>query len=180
MRKITAAVATSLLVLMVGSGGAAAHTSKASWDYHIGDALLQGFGFPAGVMAEAPNGDVVTVEGSGTFNVVAKTADGSGTFVHKNGAGATLATGTWTASSLVAFQFYGCTTEGLCGGRATLKVVVTPDFDRSLHFPAMLEINCQQGNPPAGTSEGIKLNIPGHIHFNKHVEEGGVTLFLPH
>jgi len=43
-----------------------------------------------------------------------------------------------------------------------------------------LEINCQQGNPPPGTSEGIKLNIPRHIHFNKHVEEGGVTLFLLH
>ena len=116
---------------------------------------------------------------SRTFDISAKTANGSGTFVHKNGAGATLATGTWTASSLVAFQFYGCTPDGLCGGRATLKVL-TPDFDRSLHFPALLEINCQQGGPPAGTSEGIKLNIPGHIHFNKHVEEGGVTLFLPH
>ncbi len=59
-------------------------------------------------------------------------------------------------------------------------MIVTPDAAPSLHFRALLEINCQQGNPPAGTSEGIKLNIPGHIHFNKHVEEGGVRVFIPH
>lgn len=32
-------------------------------------------------------------------------------------------TGTWTAGSLVAFQFYGCVAGGLCGGWATLNVL---------------------------------------------------------
>ncbi|MDQ6794149.1 MAG: hypothetical protein M3067_04900 [Chloroflexota bacterium] len=53
-----------------------------------------------------------------------------------------------------------------CGHRATRKGLLAPHFDRSLH-------------PPAGRSEAICLNIPGHIHFNKHVEDGGATVFFP-
>jgi hypothetical protein len=171
-------LAALLAISALSAGTVGASTSKASYEYHIGDALLQSFGFPAGVKAEADNGDIVTVEGTGTFDVTAKTATGGGTFVHRNAAGDTLGTGTWTASSLVTFQFYGCDETGLCGGRATLKVVATPDAAPSLHRTALLEINCQVGSPPAGTTEGVKLNVQDHINFNKHVEEGGATVFI--
>ncbi len=115
-RRFGMALAVMLALSALSVGTAVAHTSKASYDHHVGDAFLQGLGFPAGVKATAENGDVVTVEGSGTFDVRAKTADGSGTFVHQNTAGDTLATGTWSASRLVAFQFYGCTPDGSAAG----------------------------------------------------------------
>jgi len=39
-------------------------TAKATFAYHVGDALIQSLGFPPGNKAKADNGDVVTVIGS--------------------------------------------------------------------------------------------------------------------
>src|SRR6266498_2845648 len=63
-------------------GTASAHTVKASFEYHVGDALIQSLGFPAGNQAVADNGDVVTIVATGTFDALARTATGGGTFVH--------------------------------------------------------------------------------------------------
>ena len=73
------------VVLLVGGMApsvALSHTSKAAYDWHVGDALLQSLGFPAGEQAMAPNGDVVTIEGSGAFSADGKWATGGGTFAH--------------------------------------------------------------------------------------------------
>jgi hypothetical protein len=91
-----------------------------------------------------------------------------------------VASGTFTLERLVAFQFYGCGFMGdptLCGGRAIFDVhmVVTgADFE----FDALLEVNCQIGAPPPGTSEGIKLNARG-LNFNEHVSGENVFIALP-
>ena len=41
--------------------GERAHTVKASFEYHVGDALIQSLGAPVGNQAMASNGDVVTI-----------------------------------------------------------------------------------------------------------------------
>ena len=67
------------LFLVVGAmtpAIALGHTSKAAYDWHVGDALLQSLGFPAGEQAKAPNGDVVTIEGTGSFSADGKWATG--------------------------------------------------------------------------------------------------------
>jgi hypothetical protein len=142
-------------------------------------------GSPIGAIARAGNGDTISVEGNGALDVAAKTASGGGTVVHKDAAGNVLATGTYEATGLVSFQSFGCGGAGLpdflCGGIAKLNVTITPDFDTSLHFPAVLWIDCVLGNPPPSAVEGVRLNIKDVINFNKSLseEEGsGFTVFV--
>src|SRR5712691_3079192 len=59
-------------------------------------------------VARAPNGDMVSVTGMGTFSVNQKSATGSGSFTHTNSQGTILGSGTWTATELLSFQSYGC------------------------------------------------------------------------
>src|SRR5712692_5823858 len=139
-------------------------TAKATFAYHVGDAFIQSLGFPAGNKAAADNGDVVTIIGTGTFDVVAKAATGGGTFVHKTSGGAVVASGTWAATGLLDFQSYGnAVPQGLpptfFGGRAGLTALLTPSANPSVHLPAILQVECELGNPPAGTAEGVRLNV---------------------
>jgi hypothetical protein len=187
MRRTLALIMLPLLLLAaVLTGSASAATSKAAYDWHVADQFLKdAVGSPLGAIARADNGDTITVEGAGALDVTAKTASGGGTVVHKDAQGSVLATGTFTANGLVSFQFFGCGGGGLpdflCGGIAKLNVTITPDFDRSLHFPAILWIDCLLGNPTPSTVEGVRLNIKDLINFNKSLseEEGsGFTVFV--
>jgi hypothetical protein len=151
--------------------------------YHVGDALIQGLGFPPGNQAMAENGDVVTVIGTGTFDVAAKSATGGGTFVHKTSGGTTVGSGTWAASELVTFQSYGnAVPQGLpptfFGGRVALNVLLTPTANPSVHLPAILQIECALGHPPGGAVEGVRLNVRDVIHFNKTVPESGANVYI--
>jgi hypothetical protein len=165
---------------------AVAHTSKATYDWHIGDAFLQAAGFPAGEQAMAENGDVVTLEGTGTFSADGKWATGGGTFSHHVVAADMTLTGTWTADRVISFQFYGCgVAEGepfppdFCGGLLKLAVTATPDANPDLHLSGTLWINCEVGaNVPASVIEGVRLNIPGIIHFNKPVPGSGANIYI--
>ena len=182
MRAQFAFVAALVLALSALSSGATqAATVKDSFGYHIGD----GFGGVlnnTGNQAVAENGDTVTVRGSGSFDVVAKTATGGGTFTHKTASGTVLATGAWAATDLLAFQSYGdASAQGLpsflFGGRAALAVSLTPSVT-ALQIPGLLEIECLLGSPPGGAEEGIRLLVKGHINFNKSVHESGETVFV--
>jgi len=178
-------VATFAIALSaLGSGNAQAATVKDSFEYHVGDVFLQNLGFPVGDKAMADNGDIVTVIGTGTFDVTTKTASGGGTFVHRTSGGALVASGTWTATGLIAFQSYGNGVPqelppSFFGGRAALAIVGTPT-GTSLQLPATLQIECELGSPPAGTSEGIRLNVRDLINFNKTPPESGNTVFIRH
>jgi hypothetical protein len=163
-------------------GTLAAHETG-TFDYHVGDALIQSLGFPAGNKATADNGDVVTVIGTGTFNVAAKSATGGGTFVHKTSGGTVVGSGTWAATGLLDFQSYGnAVPQGLpatfFGGRVMLTALVTPSANPSVHRPAILQIECALGNFPAGAVEGVRLNVLDHINFNKTVVESGANLYI--
>ncbi len=156
---------------------AQADTERATFDYHIGDGFA-GVLNTTGDQAMAENGDVVTVKGGGTFDVVTKSASGGGTFTHQFSGGS--ATGTWAATGLLAFQSYGEGRPGLFGGRASLAVTLTPDAHPDVHVPGILEIECLLGSPPPGAQEGVRLLAKGVINFNKTVMESGATVFVMH
>jgi hypothetical protein len=156
---------------------------KASFEYHVGDALIQSFGAPVGNQAMASNGDVVTIVATGTFDTVAHTADGGGTFAHHVAATGQTITGTFVTTGLISFQSYGSgAAEGLpaslYGGKLMLSIVATPDANPSLHLAATLTVECELGTPPAGTSEGIRVNVHDVINFNKTVPESGENVYV--
>ena len=106
-----------------------AHTSKAAYDYHVGDALIGSIGFPTNSQAMADNGDVVTIVGTGSFSADGKWADGGGTFRHHVAATDATITGTWVATSLISYQSYGCGADAgaplppnFCGGVVKLAI----------------------------------------------------------
>src|SRR6266545_2392186 len=148
-RRLGLFVAILFLLGAIAPSAALGHTSMAAYDWHVGDALLQSFGFPVGEQAIAPNGDVVTIEGTGSFSADGKWATGGGTFSHHVAATDATITGTFTADHLISFQFYGCGTEGLppnfCGGLLKLAITATPDAAPGLHLAGALTINCEVG-----------------------------------
>jgi hypothetical protein len=92
--------------------------------------------------------------------------------------------GTFALTGLVAFQFYGCgEVEGsplppnFCGGRAVFSFHATSTTGEQTD--GLAEVNCQIHNPggqsPPGTSEGVKVSVPG-VNFNMHVT--GDNLFV--
>jgi hypothetical protein len=135
----------------------------------------------AGSKATAENGDVVTVtvtrDGTNKFDVAAKSATGGGTFVHKTSGGTVVGSGTWVATGLLDFQSYGNgVPQGFpasnFGGRAALTLSLTPSANPSVHLPAILQMECLVGEPPAGATEGIRLNVKDVINFNTTVPSG--------
>jgi hypothetical protein len=135
----------------------------------------------------APNGDQVTLTcqnrgtACGTFSVHPKALPNppSGEFVHTDSQGNVLGGGTWTATDLLSFEFYGCgvltftdpdTTipPNFCGGALKLRVLLATAAGT---FDGILTVFCIIGpQTPERTDEppeeGITLNIPGVINFN--------------
>jgi hypothetical protein len=135
-----------------------------------------------------PNGDRVVVTGDGSFSVHPKSVQAGGEFTHLDPAGSVLGGGTWTATELLSFNFYGCRfipalgvdlgDDDLCGGAVKLRVVLdTPTGS----FQGVMTVFCIVG-PKAPTShndpseEGVALNIPGVINFNH--ADGGENIWV--
>jgi len=182
-RQVALFAALALLVGAMAPAVALGHTSKAAYDWHVGDTFLQANGFPVGEQAIAPNGDVVTIEGTGSFSADGKWATGGGTFSHHVTASDATITGTFTADRVISFQFYGCGTEGLppnfCGGLLKLGITATPDAAPSVHLAGALTINCEVGpDVPASVVEGIRVNVYDVINFNKPVEGSGANIYV--
>jgi len=130
----------------------------------------------------APNGDEIEVTGEGEFTTSPKSVTASGVFTHHLAGGGALG-GTWTATELISFSFYGCRfipaldvdlgDDDLCGGALKMRVVL----DTSLgQLPGILTVFCIIGeqapsshNTPPG--EGVTLSVPGIINFN-HTAHG--------
>jgi hypothetical protein len=175
-----------LIVSAMTPAIALGHTSKAAYDWHVGDELLQSLGFPVGEQAMAPNGDVVTIEGTGSFSADGKWATGGGTFSHHVAATDATITGTFTADRVISFQSYGCGEDAgeplppdFCGGLLKLAITATPDAAPSVHLAAALTINCEIGpNVPASVVEGVRVNVYDVINFNKPVPESGANLYV--
>ncbi len=182
-RRLGLFVALLFLLGVIAPSAALGHTSKAAYDWHVGDALLQSIGFPVGNKAMAPNGDVVTIVGTGSFSADGKWATGGGTFSHHVAATGATITGTFSADRVISFQFYGCGTEGLppnfCGGQLILAITATPDAAPDIHLAGALTINCEIGpDVPASVVEGVRVNVYDVINFNKPVEGSGANIYI--
>jgi hypothetical protein len=140
-------------------------------------------------VAEAPNGDQVAITGGGVFGVHPKSVTASGRFTHTDSDGIVLATGSWEATALRSFEFYGCgilTFNGqvlppdFCGGALKLAVTLTPD-GTTLALPGTLTIFCIIGPQTPAThedpsGEGITLVVNGALNFNKIVS--GMNVYI--
>lgn len=125
----------------------------------------------------APNGDRVEItcearqHECGTFPVHPKALPDppSGEFVHTRADGTVVGGGTWTATDLLAFEFYGCRfipalgvdlgDDDLCGGAVKLRVVLTTAIGS---FDGVLTVFCivgPQAPPPHSTPEGEGVTL---------------------
>ena len=165
------------LLLLARGAPASAQSATVTYDYFAGS------GVPCSIsecpdVASAPNGDTITIAGSGTLSIHPDSVTGSGTFTHKDASGTVLAEGTWAAQQLLSFVSYG-TSPGLPptfeGGKALVLIHLSPNAGGS-GFDAVLRITCLVGSPPVGAHEGIRLNVQDVINFNKEVS--GDTLFI--
>jgi hypothetical protein len=135
-------------------------------------------------VAEAPNGDEVEVTGEGVFSVHPKSVEAEGTFTHTDAAGNLVAEGTWEATGLLAFEFYGCGViesvgvtlpPDFCGGALKMSVLLTvtgPAPIAGFQAEGILDVFCIIGaQAPAShdepAEEGIRLLVRGVINFNK-------------
>lgn len=185
-RQFALFVALLLLVGAMAPSAALGHTSKAAFDYHVGDALIGSIGFPTNSQAMASNGDVVTIVGTGSFSAAGKWATGGGTFSHHMSATDVTITGTWTATGLISYQSYGCgeldgspVPPNFCGGVVKLAMTATPDANPSVHLPSALTIICVVGTDVTPSAiEGVRVNVYDVINFNKTVPESGANIFI--
>src|SRR5919109_280180 len=126
-RRLAFVAAPPGAMLAFGPGGAVAdpNNQPGTWELHL----------DAPNVSEAPNGDRITVTGSGVFSIHPKSVTASGTFTHTDADGNLVGSGTWTADKLLSFEFYGCgVVESLgatlppdfCGGGLKLDVTLRP------------------------------------------------------
>src|SRR5438105_10035411 len=82
--KVLVSLVALFSMTLLGSDTAAAVASTSAFDYHAGD----GFGpLSEPDVAQADNGDTLTVQSTGMLDAGAKTASGTGTFEHRNAGG---------------------------------------------------------------------------------------------
>ncbi|HEX7173543.1 MAG TPA: hypothetical protein VF365_13165, partial [Candidatus Limnocylindria bacterium] len=149
------------------------------------------------LVAEAPNIGVaangetiaITCEAGehvcGTFSVRPKSVEASGEFAHYLADGSLFASGTWTATELISFAFYGCgevlgdpIPPEFCGG--AVKFAAT--FDTPIGaLDGIITVFCIVGpkapsshNEPPG--EGVTVVVPGIINFNH--TGGGENVYI--
>lgn len=173
------AVVLAMLALGPSTAAGDPNNAPATFDLHL----------EVPNVSEAPNGDRVSVTGSGEFSVHPKSVTASGTFTHTDSAGNVVGSGTWTADDLLSFEFYGCgVVESVgatlppefCGGALKLDVTLTP-AGTTLALDGQLTIFCIIG-PQAPSShddpseEGISLVVPGVANFNSIVS--GMNVYI--
>ena len=178
---LLALVATGLFAMMSGSAAADPNNESATFRLFMD---VPNF-------ARASNGDTVGVTGRGIFSVHPKSVTASGTFTYHAAGDGTL-TGTWTATDLLSFEFYGCgvipsigatVPPNFCGGALKMRVVATP-AGTSLTIPGIITVFCVIGpqappphdNPTEPGEEGATAVVPGIANFNKIVS--GMNVYI--
>ncbi len=139
----------------------------------------------------AANGDhvAVTVDEGSWFDASPRAVSATGDFTHFAPDGTVRGAGTWTATSLISFDFYGCRfipalgvdlgDDDLCGGAVKMAVVLDTPIGQ---FPGVLTVFCIVG-PQAPAShngsmggEGVTLAVPGIINFSH--TGGGENIYV--
>lgn len=185
MKKLFGPAFALLLALALVGGGALlrAGSQVTEFDVHVGDALIQSLGLPAGDVAQASNGDTIKVIFTGHIDVEDRDADGKGTFEHRDSSGTLLESGTFRAERLITFTDFGTDAafpptfhggHSVIVGRGVSHPASNPTANTK--FNAALTVDCLIGNPPAGLEEGINFGIQGGLNFNTKVS--GNTLYV--
>ena len=183
--RLAALLAASLLVLALAPAASAdSNNEPGTWELQM----------DVPNVSEAPNGDQISVTGSGEFSIHPKSENVSGTFTHTDADGNVVGSGTWTADKLLSFEFYGCgivestgaiLPDNFCGGVLKLDVTLTPT-GTTLALDGKLTIFCIVG-PQAPSShdtppfvepgeEGITMVVPGVANFNSIVS--GMNIYI--
>jgi hypothetical protein len=174
-------VVAGLVALMPGGATADPNNASGTWELHI----------EVPNVAMASSGDTLAITGMGVFSTHPKTVTASGAFTH-NVAGGGALTGTWTASDLLSFEFYGCGVvpsigvtlpPNLCGGALKMRVVLAP-AETGLTIPGIITVFCVIGpqappphdNPTQPGEEGMTAVVPGIANFNKIV--AGMNVYI--
>ena len=174
-------VAAGLLALAPTSASANPNDAAGTWELHM----------EVPNVAMASNGDTLELTGMGVFSSHPKTVTATGTFTH-NLAGGGTSVGTWTATDLLSFEFYGCGVvpsigatlpPNACGGALKMRVVLTP-AGTSLAIPGIVTVFCVIGpqappphdNPTEPGEEGATAVVPGIANFNKIVS--GMNVYI--
>ena len=184
MRKVSGLVALAAAgLLAVVPGPAAADPNNASETWQL---LIE-----VPNVASASNGDTLAITGTGEFSTHPKTVTASGTFTHNVAGGGSL-TGTWTATDLLSFEFYGCGSvpsigatlpPNLCGGALKMRVLFMP-AGTSLALQGIITVFCvighqappTQDNPTEPGEERAIAVVPGIANFNKIVS--GMNVYI--
>jgi hypothetical protein len=168
---LLALAAAGLLGLMPGPAAADPNNESGTFELHV----------DVPNVAMAPNGDTIGITGTGTFSVHPKSVATSGTFTNHVAGGGTF-TGTWTATDLLSFEFYGCGVvssidltlpPNFCGGALKMRVVFKP-AGTTLTIPGIITVFCVIGpqappthdNPTQPGEEGVTVVVPGIANFN--------------
>jgi hypothetical protein len=171
---LVALAVAGLLALMPASAAADPNNESATFELHV----------DVPNVAMASNGDTIGITGTGTFSVHPKSVDVSGTFTHNHAGGDTVA-GTWTATDLLSFEFYGCGVvssigvtlpPNFCGGALKMRVVLMP-AGTNFVVPGIITVFCVIGpqappthdNPTQPGEEGVTVVVPGIANFNEIV-----------
>jgi hypothetical protein len=178
---LLALAAAALLAVVPGPATADPNNASGTWELHI----------EVPNVAMASNGDTLAITGTGVFSTHPKTVTASGMFTH-NVAGDGTLTGTWAATDLLSFEFYGCGVvpsigatlpPDLCGGALRMAVVFTP-AGTTLTIPGIITVFCVIGpqappphdNPTEPGEEGMTAVVPGIANFNKIVS--GMNVYI--
>ena len=141
-------------------------------------------------MGVASNGDMVVVTGEGEFSVNPKDVSASGDFTHVFADGSPPVVGTWEATQLISFHFYGCgevfgnpIPPDFCGGAVKMGVELTTPLGT---LPGVLTVFCVIGSKlpashddPDFSGEGVTLDVPGVVNFNHTAGGENVYILLP-
>ncbi len=146
MRRVVLALVAGAVLLVLGVAQATA------------SGTTYGFNLTGPNFAEAGNGDIIRVTGSGTFNPSMGTASGSGSFTHRTSSGALVAKGTWVATGFTDFDSYGGPSNGFQGGSVEIVVTLFPSGGGSVSGVPMT-VTCHVGTvPPGAPEEGTMID----------------------
>ena len=139
------------------------------------------FPTPCPDAAKTSSGETMEITGEGTLRLNdkkrgrkkgRKSATGGGSYRHLDKDGAVIDIGTWTVKRLIRFEdsgpdlTSGCCPERWRAGDALFKVELVSD-DTGMKTDGVLRLGCQlPENKPAGSIEGIRIDIPGVGNFD--------------
>jgi hypothetical protein len=119
-------------------------------------------------VAQASNGDTISIVGTGSFTEKSVIATGAGTFVQRAKGSNAVRRGTWIATSLVQFRSFGPNEGGpaeLQGGRAMIRIHMMP-FGDTTGFDAVLVVTSRIGRESGVPAAGVQVRVINGTRYN--------------